>query len=104
MRAERDPAETDKPNHENHHRKDKRASTAALAYRNQEQSELPVEQCGANRVTASKTITRPINEPAIDKRAMPMDEHFKPLVEQHPPWDHHNHRHQRGPPAFENEK
>src|ERR1700730_8031371 len=104
MCAERDPAKPDKNDNESRRRKDQRATAAILNQRNNEQSELPVKQRGADGVTAGKAVTRPIDEPAVNKWTMSMHQNFDPLVQEHPARDCHNHDQKRRPPAFENEK
>src|ERR1700730_6096357 len=104
MCAERDPAKPDKNDNESRRRKDQRATAAIFNHRNNEESELPVKQRGADGVTAGKAVTRPIDEPAVDKWTMSMHQNFDPLVQEHSARDCHNHHQKRWPPAFENEK
>ncbi len=66
--------------------------------------ELPVKKSGSDRVTAGKTVTRPIHKWAIKERPLPMNKNLYPLVQKHAAGNSNDKHDQRWPPSFPNKK
>src|SRR5438105_14978192 len=104
MRAERDPTETDKGNDGTCHRNSQHATAPALDRRDDKQGKLPVKQRRPNGMTAGKTVTRPIDEPAVHKSTMTEHQHFHALVQEHSTRHRTKHNYKPQTPALQNKK
>jgi hypothetical protein len=104
MRAQRDAGESYQENQRRSAANAEKSQMARLERRQDKKKKLPVKQSGSDRVTAGKTVTRPIDEWPVNKRAMPMNKNLQPLIQQHATRNGKDQSHQRWPPSFPGKK
>src|SRR5438034_2788173 len=95
MRTQSDAAEPHQSNQQHRTENGEQPPVARFESWQDKKQELPVKQSRADCVTASKTVTRPIHERAVNKRPLPMNNNLHPLVQQHSTRNGDDQRHQR---------
>ena len=80
MRPERN---TTKSNQHHQHGREKDGQslpTFRFYHWQHKQQQLPIKQGSSNGMSAGETVARPIDEPAVQKRSMPVHRQFKQFV------------------------